>query len=300
MRLARLLVSSVLVTCALAIDKGLHNEVYLSKPSVQTLFSQTNTKWATVTKSNFEIPSSEAKLMEKTLEATSNRQKQVETLLKTGNFKETTEGQLVTKQKKMLFTAALEKCYWLNGKFLEIKTQKALDQAKTLLGTATVLWQSHLQTPVATYFLVSGDPLPNTINTTSIQSQNTPLTNCETFNTETNAFGATNCLTKHHSICVSNYPTNLLSILDRSFKFGTSQNKDITGYFENLQKTFGKLPLATPTSPTDIDSILSVPWATDMNSLTGDTEKYSDIADLAFKPSPEPPIKLTKSVTMCI
>ena len=82
--------------------------------------------------------------MEKTLEATSNRQKQVETLLKTGNFKETTEGQLVTKQKKMLFTAALEKCYWLNGKFLEIKTQKALDQAKTLLGTTTVLWQSHL------------------------------------------------------------------------------------------------------------------------------------------------------------
>lgn len=32
--------------------------------------------------------------MEKTLEATSNRQKQVETLLKTGNFKETTEGSL--------------------------------------------------------------------------------------------------------------------------------------------------------------------------------------------------------------
>ena len=32
--------------------------------------------------------------MEKTLEAISNRQKQVETLLKTGNFKETTEGSL--------------------------------------------------------------------------------------------------------------------------------------------------------------------------------------------------------------
>ena len=254
---------------------GLHGAIYLSSPKTKTLYKEPHVKWTTINKSNFKIPSLEAKLLDNLEKAYTTYEKYVETTLKEGNFQTTFSGEYVTKLDKTYVTAALEKCRTLHGRLLDITSQENVDITKTLLGDEEKkIWQSQVQTPAHTYFLSKGEPLPANFNETAITPQGV-LEECPIFDLEKMGFYQVDCLTQLPSICLSKFPRGHMTLTSLTLKKIKKVKQATTSYFSNLEKSLLDLPISKPSSPTDIDNVMITPWDDRLTELSGKLNQLS-------------------------
>ena len=258
-----LLILGLAKSTSTPLQTGLHGQILLSNPSTVSLQPPSTNLWTKVSRSFFELPPAEMKLLEEVLEVTSKYKTEIEENLKAGKFQRTSGGKYMAKLDKTLMGAAMEKCRTLNGRFLEVNSIRKVKIVKNLLGDSEhLLWQSQIQTPAATYFLSSGEPLPVNLNaTTAVKPQTAPLAECEVFNVNDLSFIEKDCLaTSLPSICVSNLPPNVNSLTGIIIKRGKFVKKTVGDYFRKLGEFLTGLPETTLTSATTIDNTLIKPW----------------------------------------